>query len=59
MGSQVECLADALSRGIYGGGVEEQPGTGQAVVPYGQSGMEMAGLDDGAAIKGGVNGTEA
>ena len=55
----VEGLADALGGGIDGRGVEEEAGTGSTVVPYGQGGLEMADFDGGAAIQGGVDGTEA
>ena len=55
----VERLADALGGRIDGRGVEEETGTRQTVVPYGQSGVEMAGFDEGAAIEGGVDGAEA
>src|ERR1700683_3476727 len=55
----VEGLADALGGRIDGSGVEEETGAGQAVVPYGQGGLEVAGFDEGAAIEGGVDGAEA
>jgi hypothetical protein len=42
----VEGLADALGGRIDGRGVEEEAGTGQAVVPNGQGGLEMAGFDE-------------
>jgi hypothetical protein len=54
----VEGLADALGGGIDWRDVEEEAGAGQAVVPYGQGGLEMAGFDEGAAIEGGVDGAE-
>ena len=58
-GAGVESLTDALSRGIDGRDVEEEAGAGQAVIPDGQGGVEMAGLDDGAGIEGRVEGAEA
>jgi hypothetical protein len=45
----VEGLADATGRGLGGGGVEEEADGGETVVPYGQGGLEMAGLDERAA----------
>ncbi len=43
----VEGLADALDGRIDARGIEEEAGTRQAVVPYGQSGLEMAGFNEG------------
>ena len=55
----VEGFADAPGGGIDGGDVEEETGAGLAVIPHGQGGVEMGGVDDGAAIEGGVDGAEA
>ena len=47
----VKGLADAAGRGVDGCGVEEETSAGETVVPYGQGGIEMAGIDERAAIK--------
>ena len=57
--SDVEGLDDAPSGGIDGSGVEEEAGTGTAVVPHGQGGVKMASVDEGAAIECGVDGAKA
>jgi hypothetical protein len=57
--SRDEGLADAPGSRIYGSDVEKEAGAGLTVVPYGQGGFEMGGFDEGAAIEGGVDGTEA
>jgi hypothetical protein len=44
--SRVEGLDDAPSGGIDGRGVEEEAGTGRAVVPHGEGGLEMASVDE-------------
>jgi hypothetical protein len=59
LGVHVERLADAARRGIDGCGVEEEAGAVAAVVPDGQRGVKMAGLDEQVAIEGGVDSTEA
>ena len=54
----VERLADALGRSDRRESRRRRD-TRQVIVPYGQSGVEMAGFDEGAAIEGGVDGAEA
>ncbi len=44
--------------GIDGSSVEEEPGTGTAVVPHGQGGLEMAGVDERAGIECGIDGAK-
>jgi len=55
----VEGLADAPGGGIDGGSVEEEAGTGAAVFPYGQGGLEVASVDERAAIECGIDGAKA
>ena len=45
LGVHVKGLADTASGWIDGCSVEEEAGTGAAVVPHGQSSLKMAGLD--------------
>ena len=49
---------DAIGGEVSGGGAEEQRGTGAAVVPYGESGLEVGQGDKGAAIERSVDGAE-
>src|ERR1700691_5177369 len=49
----------ARGGGVDVRGVEEEAGAGLAIVPHGQGGVEMRGIDEGAAIEGGVDGAEA
>jgi hypothetical protein len=51
-------LADAADDGIDGRAVEEKTSTGLAVVPHGECGLEMADLDERAAVERGVDGAE-
>jgi hypothetical protein len=49
---------DAIGGDVSGGGAEEDRGSGGTVLPYSEGGLEMRHGDDGAAIKGSVDGTE-
>ncbi len=58
-GGADDSLADAAGDGIDGRAVEEKTSTGLAVVPYSECGLEMADLDERAAVERGVDGAEA
>ena len=45
--------------GIDGSGVKEETGASATVVPHGQGGSEMTGIDERSAIKGGIDGAQA
>jgi hypothetical protein len=49
---------DAIGSDVTGGSAKELGGRGGAVLPCGESGLEMGYGDEGAAIEGGVDGTE-
>jgi len=49
---------DAIGGEVTGRGAEEFRGTGGAILPYGEGGLEMGHGDEGTAIEGGVDGTE-
>jgi hypothetical protein len=49
---------NAIGGDVTGGSAEEFRGGGGAVLPCGESGLEMGHGDEGAAIEGGVDGTE-
>jgi hypothetical protein len=55
----VEGVLYAISGGVAGGGAEEERGTGRAVIPCGQSSLEMGLADDGSAVESSVDGAEA
>jgi len=57
--AEVKGLADAPGGGIDGCGVEEEAGAGETVIPYRQGGLDVAGIYEGVAIKGGIDGAEA
>jgi hypothetical protein len=50
-------VADAPGGGIDGHGIKEETGTGGAVVPHRQGGLEMARVDKRAAIERGIDGS--
>src|SRR5579863_3478315 len=51
-------FADTVGDGIACGQAEKQGGTGVAIVPYGEGGLEMRQADDGGGVEGRVNGAE-
>src|ERR1700752_1306774 len=59
LGADIQRLADALSGGVDGSGVEENASTGATVIPYSEGGLEVAGIDETGAIQGRVNSTQA
>jgi hypothetical protein len=55
----IESQADTIQNSVSRGGVKDQGGAGRAVIPYGKGSLEMGRLDDRAAVKGRVDGTQA
>ena len=55
----VESLFDAVDDVVSGSGAEEEWGACRAVLPYGKCSLEMGQRDNGAAIEGSIDGTEA
>ncbi len=55
----LECFANTVGNGVTGGVSEEERSAGGAVIPNGESSLEVGQADDGAGVESSVDGAEA